>query len=94
MDIFGFFTKFIKLVTHWATFVKYVEAAVITAEEDKNATGEEKRNAVVHAVLVGMKQDFGLDLTGYEKIIEMVINLIVEVLNAMGVFKHKNSQKG
>ena len=90
MDIFKLFGDFLKLVTNWATFVNYVQTAVIAAESDKSASGEQKRNAVIKAVLQGMKDDFGIDLTGYESIIETVINLIVSVFNQLGVFKHSS----
>ena len=90
MDIFKLFGDFLKLVTNWATFVNYVQTAVIAAESDKSATGEQKRDAVIKAVLQGMKDDFGIDLTGYESIIETVINLIVSVFNQLGVFKHSS----
>lgn len=84
-DIFG---KLLKIVANWAAFVAYVQTAVITAESDKTATGEQKRNAVVTAVLKGMKEDFGIDLTGFESIIQTAVNLVVSVFNALGVFKH------
>jgi|GEM_PF-1892702 len=90
MDIFKSFGDFLKLVTHWSVFVNYVQAAVIAAESDKSATGDQKRDVVIKAVLQGMKDDFGIDLTGYESIIQTVINLIVSVFNQLGIFKHSS----
>ncbi|MEM0172875.1 MAG: hypothetical protein QXI16_00045 [Sulfolobaceae archaeon] len=88
--MFELFGKFLKIIMNMNVFVAYVKTAVITAEEDKTATGSQKRDAVVQAVLTGLKNDFGLDLTGFETIIEDVVNLIVNVFNALGVFKHSS----
>ncbi len=82
----------IKLVTNWAVFVEYVKAAVIAAESDTSATGEQKRDAVIKAVINGAKNDFGIDLTGFTNVIEMIVNLIVDVLNDLGVFKHASKE--
>lgn len=89
MDLFGLFGTAIKIITNWGVFVKTVMTAVIAAEADQNATGDQKRAAVIKVVLDSMKTDFGIDLTGFEAVITTVINLIVAVFNELGVFQHK-----
>ncbi len=89
MDLFGMFGEALKLITNWAEFVTYVKTAVIAAETDTKATGQEKLDAVVAAVISGMKNDFNIDLTGMEPMIVSVVNAIVSVFNSLGIFTHK-----
>ena len=89
MDLFGMFGEALKLITNWAAFVTYVKTAVIAAETDTKATGQEKLDAVVAAVISGMKNDFNIDLTGLEPMIVSVVNAIVSVFNSLGIFTHK-----
>ncbi len=90
--MFELFGKLLKIMTNLSTFIATVHIAVQTAEQS-DASGTQKRDAVVKAVITSMKTDFGIDLTGFEPAIQTVVNLIVGVLNNLGIFKHSTSTK-
>jgi len=75
-----------KFLTYLVVLIQVIKEFVKWAEESYKE-GEEKRNAVVEAV-INLFKCFDIDLTKYRKYIEAAVDIIVAFYNVLGIFKH------
>jgi len=76
-----------KFLTYLVVLIQVIKEFVKWAEES-HKQGEEKRKAVVEAV-INLFNCFDIDLTKYRKYIEATVDIIVAFYNTLGIFKHK-----
>lgn len=81
-----------QIVSYSPALVQSVRAAVEVAETVPDATGPQKQRAVVSAVLTGIEvgsQALETHPNPAVASVALLINLVVSVLNSLGVFKRK-----
>lgn len=82
------------ITTQVASFTPAVLAAVQAAESVPGASGPDKQRAVVQAVLVGVEigsQALESHPNPVVASVALLVNLVVSVLNSLGVFKRKTA---
>ncbi len=79
-----------RFLTHLSVLIQVIKEFVQWAEES-HKQGEEKREAVVEAV-INLFKCFDIDLTKYRKYIEAAVDIIVAFYNALGIFKHSKKE--
>lgn len=75
--------------TQVATYAPAVIAGVQAAEHS-GASGNDKKQAVIDAVLAGSQAAEGAPVPQVAAIAGLV-NLVVSIFNSLGIFKHKGS---
>ncbi len=81
-----------QIVSYTPALVQSVRAAVEVAESVPEVTGPQKQRAVVAAVLEGVEvgsQALETHSNPTVAAVALLVNLVVSVLNSLGVFKRK-----
>jgi len=79
-----------KFLTYLVVLIQVIKEFVQWAEES-HKQGEEKREAVVEAV-INLFKCFDIDLSKYKKYIEAIIDIVVAFYNVLGIFKHSKEE--
>jgi len=79
-----------KFLTYLLVLIQAINEFVKWAEES-HKQGEEKRKAVVDAV-IDLFNVLGIDLTKYRKYIEAIVDIVVTFYNILGIFKHSKEE--
>ncbi len=82
-----------QVVSYTPALVQSVRAAVEVAESVPDAKGPDKQRAVVSAILTGVEvgsQALETHPNPTVAAIALLVNLVVSVLNSLGVFKRKS----
>jgi len=76
-----------KLLVNLAALLSVIQVYVKWAEESLKS-GEEKKAAVVNAVIETLKA-INIDLSAYANVIGLIVDIVVFFFNALGIFMHK-----
>lgn len=79
-----------KLLSHLLILLQLIKEFVQWAEES-HKQGEEKRKAVVDAI-ISVFQTLNIDLSKYRKYIEAIVDIVVTFNNVLGIFKHSKEE--
>lgn len=87
MNLLQIAATFFKVVTNLPVVIGTIKALVLAVEET-GVAGEDKKDAVIQALIKTFKDAFDLDLSPYKAWIGWIIDGVVNIFNMTGYFKH------
>jgi len=91
VNIWSLASTLFKVVKNLPVLIGAIQSFVLAAEAT-GKPGEDKRDAVVKAIVENFKKDFNIDLEPYTGIIGWLIDGSVLIWNLLGMFEHKSKK--